>query len=150
MAVSASDLDRFVTAQSRDYARALAELRAGRKQSHWMWYVLPQLRGLGHSHMAHTYGVAGREEAAAYLAHPILGPRLLECVQAVLQHTDLSAEEIFGGIDATKFRSCLTLFAAVAPDERCFQEALSRFYEGQPDDMTLALLRTRAQSGTGP
>ena len=133
-------LERFVQAQQRDYARALAELRAGRKTTHWMWYVLPQLRGLGRSSMAWQYGLDGRDEAAAYAAHPLLGPRLVQCVQALLQHEGRSAAQMLGEVDALKLRSCLTLFAAVAPHETCFAQALQRFYGGEPDPETLRLL----------
>lgn len=138
-------LDRFLQAQERDYAQALAELQAGRKQTHWIWYVLPQLRGLGHSAMAERYGIDGRAEAEAYVAHPVLGPRLVACVRALLSHPNLTAEEMLGGVDAMKLRSCLTLFAEVAPGEGCFAEALGTFYEGQRDTRTLALLN--ASSG---
>lgn len=133
-------LDRFIEAQNRDYNRALAELSAGHKRTHWMWYVLPQLRGLGQSTMAWEYGIDGRAEAEAYIAHPLLGQRLVECVTAVLQHPGKGAAAIFGEVDALKFRSCLTLFATVAPAEPCFREALAVFYRGQPDDKTLTLL----------
>lgn len=141
----ASSLERFVQAQERDYAQALAELQAGRKRTHWIWYVLPQLRGLGHSAMAERYGINGRAEAEAYVAHPVLGPRLVACVRALLAHPDLSAEEMLGGVDAMKVRSCLTLFAEVAPAEQCFAEALGTFYAGRRDARTLGLLR--AESG---
>ena len=133
------DLDRFVRAQDRQYAQALAELKAGRKTSHWIWFVLPQLRGLGRSAMARDYGLAGRTEAQAYLAHPLLGARLRECVQAMLGHTGRSAASILGDIDALKFRSCLTLFDAIS-DERLFRQALDAFYDGERDAATLALL----------
>ncbi len=133
-------LERFVLAQERDYARALAELSAGRKQSHWIWYVLPQLRELGRSQMAREYGIAGRQEALDYVAHPVLGPRLVETVRAVLRHPERAAAEILGEIDAVKFRSCLTLFAQVAPREPVFAQALDVFYGGQADQQTLRLL----------
>lgn len=136
----ADSLQRFVQAQQGDYAQALAELRAGRKTSHWIWYVLPQLRGLGSSPRSQHYGLAGRDEAAAYAAHPLLGPRLVACVQAMLSHPGLGARQILGEVDALKFRSCLTLFAEVAPDEPCFGQALERFYGGQRDPATLRLL----------
>jgi uncharacterized protein (DUF1810 family) len=142
MATDPFALDRFVTAQQRDYAQALAELAAGRKRSHWIWYVLPQLRALGRSQMARDYGIGGLDEAAAYAAHPVLGPRLVECVNTILRHADRSAAEMLGDVDAMKFRSCLTLFAAAAPDEPCFHQALAVFYGGQPDPETLRLLRT--------
>ena len=137
---SPSSLDRFVRAQEKDYAQALAELKAGRKRTHWIWYILPQLRDLGRSPMAREYGIEGRGEAAAYLAHPVLGPRLVACVHAILGHADRSAVEILGEVDAMKFRSCLTLFHAVAPGEACFANALQVFYDGKPDAETLRLL----------
>lgn len=134
------DLQRFVEAQRRDYATALAELRSGRKRSHWMWYVLPQLRGLGMSGMAQRYGIASAHEARAYLAHPVLGPRLRECVAAMTALPGSDAEDVLGGIDALKFRSCLTLFAAVAPGEAGFAAALDKYYGGERDPRTLELL----------
>ncbi|HEY1963530.1 MAG TPA: DUF1810 domain-containing protein [Acidobacteriaceae bacterium] len=140
MSTQSAGLERFVRAQERDYARALRELVAGKKQTHWIWYILPQLRGLGHSQMAREFGIADRKEAADYLAHPTLGPRLVACVNAILRHTDRDADEVLGDIDATKFRSCLTLFATIAPDERCFTSALTAFYQGKPDPETLRLL----------
>lgn len=140
MTTSATELERFVRAQQDHYAQALAELAAGRKRTHWIWYVLPQLRELGRSAMAREFGIRDRDEAAAYLAHPLLGPRLVACVQAMLAHTDQSAVAILGEIDAMKFRSCLTLFAQVAGDAPCFAEALDAFYRGQPDPQTLRLL----------
>jgi uncharacterized protein (DUF1810 family) len=143
-AADADSLDRFVRAQEHDYSTALAELRAGSKMTHWIWYVLPQLRGLGQSHMAQVYGLANREEAAAYARHPVLGPRLVECVNAILAHADRSPVDILGNIDAMKFRSCLTLFIEVAPDETCFQTALDVFYQGQTDAATLRLLGANA------
>jgi uncharacterized protein (DUF1810 family) len=140
-----SPLERFVLAQERDYARALAELSAGRKQSHWIWYVLPQLRELGRSQMAREYGIAGRQEAMDYIAHPVLGPRLVETVRAVLGHPERTAVEILGEIDAVKFRSCLTLFAQIAPGEPVFAQALGVFYRGQADQLTLRLLGVAAR-----
>ena len=134
-----NDLQRFIDAQERDYARALAELQAGRKRSHWIWYILPQIHGLGRSSMSQRYAIQSRAEAEAYLAHPLLGPRLKACVAAILAHRDQSARRILGSPDDLKFRSCLTLFAAVAPDEPLFAEALAAFYEG-PDPETLARL----------
>jgi uncharacterized protein (DUF1810 family) len=133
-------LDRFVGAQQDLYADALAELRDGHKRTHWMWFVLPQLRGLGHSAMAERYGLADADEARAYLAHPVLGPRLLECVRALLAHRHASAEDILGSIDAMKLRSCLTLFMEVAPQVPEFAQALDRFYAGKRDTRTLQLL----------
>ena len=134
------DLGRFVDAQSKDYARALSELRAGRKTTHWMWYVLPQMRGLGASSMATRYGIGSLDEARAYLAHPVLGPRLIECVAAMNGLRGGSAAEVFGAIDAAKFRSCLTLFLAVEPDNAVLREALDKYYAGVADERTLALL----------
>lgn len=133
-------LDRFLQAQARDYAQALAELKAGKKRTHWIWYVLPQLRELGRSQMAREYGIRDRQEAADYLAHPVLGPRLVECVNALLSHPQRSAVEMLGEVDAMKFRSCLTLFAAVGSDEPCFGKALEMFYGGEADGETLSLL----------
>jgi len=133
-------LERFVQAQELDYAQALAELFEGRKRTHWIWYVLPQLRELGRSQMAREYGIADRNEAASYLSHPVLGPRLVACVNAILGHSDRSAIAILGEIDAMKFRSCLTLFAEASPTEPVFALALATFYQGQPDNETLRLL----------
>ena len=141
MNTSSAPLERFVQAQERDYAQALQELEAGQKRTHWIWYVLPQLRELGRSQMAHAYGISGLDEAVAYAVHPILGPRLVESVKAILSHSGRSATEILGDVDALKFRSCLTLFAAAAPDEPSFPAALKAFYGGRPDEETLRLLR---------
>jgi uncharacterized protein (DUF1810 family) len=135
-----SSLDRFVRAQERDYAQALAELKAGRKRTHWIWYILPQLRDLGRSPMAREYGITGRAEAAAYVVHPVLGPRLVACVHAILGHADRTAVQILGEVDAMKFRSCCTLFREVAPGNSCFANALQVFYQGKPDVETLRLL----------
>jgi uncharacterized protein (DUF1810 family) len=137
-------LARFVRAQERDYVQALAELVAGQKRTHWIWYVLPQLRELGRSQMARDYGIADSNEAAAYYAHPVLGPRLVQCVNAVLGHRDTSVVRILGETDAMKFRSCLTLFANVVPDEPVFLDALNTFYEGKPDLETTRILATAA------
>ena len=134
------DLGRFVTAQQDIYARALAELKAGHKQSHWMWFVFPQLAGLGSSPMAIRYAIRSAEEAGAYLAHPVLGARLRESVAAMLAHKDARPEAILGGIDALKFRSSLTLFEAVADDPSPFAAALDTFYDGERDRRTLELL----------
>lgn len=137
----AYDLQRFLQAQQQAYAPALAELQAGRKRSHWIWYIFPQLQGLGNSAMSQRYAIGSLAEARAYLAHPLLGPRLLECVRAMLAHMGSDAEDILGGIDAVKFRSCLTLFAAARRDEAVFDAALRQFFAGQPDPRTLALLQ---------
>lgn len=133
-------LQRFVDAQRDSYAQALAELRAGRKRGHWIWYVLPQLHGLGRSALSQEYGIAGAAEATAYLAHPLLGPRLRECVQALLEHADRPAASLLGELDALKLRSCLTLFASVSPPDSLFQRALDGFFDGAGDPTTLRLL----------
>jgi len=122
------------------YPGALAELRAGRKTGHWIWFVFPQVAGLGRSAMSQQYAIASLDEARAYLAHPILGPRLRECAGAVLATTGRSAEEILGGIDAVKLRSSMTLFHRAAPDEALFVDVLDRFFDGQVDVMTDQLL----------
>ena len=133
-------LQRFLDAQAPVYEAVCAELRAGRKQSHWMWFVFPQLRGLGHSSMAQRYGIASRAEALAYLQHPVLGARLKECMALLLAHRGLSADEILGDIDAMKLRSCATLFAVVAPQEPVFVQVLEQFYFGMRCHRTLELL----------
>lgn len=138
------DLSRFVEAQQNVYAAALAELRAGRKASHWMWFVFPQIAGLGRSPTAQYYALAARDEARAFLAHPILGPRLAISTAAVLAHPDRSAEAIFGSIDAMKFRSSMTLFEAVADDPASFAQALHIFYGGVRDAATLDILKGAA------
>ena len=135
-----NDLQRFVDAQEPRIADAMAELRGGRKRTHWMWFVFPQLRGLGHSQMAWHFGIASRDEAAAFLAHPVLGPRLRECVEAVLAVRGRTAHEIFGSPDDLKLRSCLTLFAEVAGGDSVFDRALRQYFAGQPDPATLDLL----------
>lgn len=134
------DLERFVQAQEPVYATVLAELRAGHKRSHWMWFIFPQIAGLGRSGMAQRYAIASSDEAAAYLAHPLLGRRLRECASIVASHEDLSAEDIFGHPDDLKFRSSMTLFADVAPDEAVFQACIDKYFDGQPDSATLARL----------
>jgi uncharacterized protein (DUF1810 family) len=138
------NLQRFVEAQETVYAEVLAELKAGRKRTHWMWFVFPQLAGLGSSPMARQYAVSDMPEARAYLAHPILGRRLIECVQAMLQHSQLLPRQVLGEIDAVKWRSCLTLFEAVDPGGRVFDAALDQFYAGQRDAATLRLLNRSA------
>ncbi|MBS1819075.1 MAG: DUF1810 domain-containing protein [Acidobacteria bacterium] len=137
-------LTRFVDAQEQMYASALAELKAGRKRSHWIWFVFPQLRGLGFSAMSERYGISGLAEARAYLAHPVLGPRLRECVTAMLTHAGMSADAILGDVDALKFRSCLTLFAEADPSESLFTDALARFFGGERDARTVTTLERRA------
>lgn len=145
-AMADDDLERFVAAQAQNYDDALAELRAGRKRTHWMWYVLPQLRGLGTSPMAQRYGLAGLDEARAYLAHPVLGPRLLDCIAALNALPEgTRAVDVLGGIDALKLRSCLTLFARAAHGEAAapFECALAKYADGELDAATLALLVAR-------
>lgn len=134
------DLDRFVQAQQENYTEALAEMRAGRKRTHWSWYVLPQLRGLGTSPMSVRYGISGLAEAEAYLAHPLLGARLAECVAAIGQHRGLTPELILGPVDARKFHSCITLFARVSEPGSVFHRALAAHFAGEQDPATLARL----------
>ncbi len=131
------DLERFVTAQDSggSYQRAVAELRRGRKTSHWMWFIFPQIAGLGRSAMAQAYAISDLAEAQAYLAHPTLGPRLVECAEIVASHQGLSAEQIFGGIDAIKLRSSMTLFAHADPDQEVFRQVIDQYFEG-PDQET--------------
>lgn len=133
-------LERFVTAQALVYATALAELRSGEKCSHWMWFIFPQLRGLGRSERAHFYGLVDADEAEAYRAHPLLGPRLLECCEAMRKHGDVGAAFVLGPVDAQKWRSTLTLFAALPDANPLFVELLDLFYNGHHDQRTLALL----------
>ena len=133
------DLQRFVDAQAGVYDQALAELSAGAKRSHWMWFIFPQIAGLGFSAMARRYAIASRLEARAYLNHAVLGPRLIACTRAVCRVEGRSAHQIFGSPDDLKFRSSMTLFAAVAEDG-IFVEALRKYYGGQPDEATLQAL----------
>ena len=135
-------LERFVTAQDSGgtYQRALAELRAGRKTSHWMWFIFPQVAGLGFSAMAQRYAISGVAEARAYLGHPVLGPRLRACAGAVAAVDGSTADRILGPVDAMKLRSCMTLFADAAPEEKVFGEVLERYFDGEPDEATLARL----------
>jgi uncharacterized protein (DUF1810 family) len=134
------DLERFIAAQEGVYAGALGELRRGRKTGHWIWFVFPQLVGLGRSDMSRRYGIESLAEARAYLEHPVLGARLRECARAVLATQGASADQIFGPLDATKVRSSMTLFHRAAPDELPFKEMLERFYAGHADEATDALL----------
>ncbi len=140
-----TDLDRFVTAQAPVWSSVTAELAAGQKRSHWMWFIFPQLLGLGRSGMSVRYALAGLGEARDYLAHPLLGPRLGEASDLVLRHPDRTIQAIFGQVDALKFHSCMTLFAAAAPDRPVFQSTLDVFFDGKSDSLTLSLLA--AQSG---
>ena len=141
MAHDPFDLQRFVTAQDPVWEDVLDELRAGRKRTHWMWFVFPQLAALGRSSIARHYGLSGLEEAKAYLAHPVLGARLVECCQVLLQLQDDDPVAIFGPVDAMKLRSCLTLFAEAAPAEAVFRQGLAKYYGGSPDPLTAAALR---------
>lgn len=136
-----NSLNRFFQAQEHDYQTALAEVRAGYKCSHWMWYIFPQLKGLGFSSTAQFYGINGKEEAKAYLEHPVLGARLREITSVLLTLEGKSAVEIFGHTDAMKLRSSMTLFNAVANGEDIFQKVLNKYYGGKSDDITLAMLK---------
>jgi uncharacterized protein (DUF1810 family) len=139
------DLERFVAAQAPVFETALEELRAGRKRSHWMWFVFPQLRGLGHSSTARFYGVGNLDEARAYLAHPLLGARLDLCTRTVNDVQGSSLRAIFGSPDDMKFRSCVTLFSLAAESAaNPFRHALDRWCDGKPDENTLALVTGRA------
>ena len=140
MNLTTQGLDRFVEAQDRVYRAVCDELRAGRKQSHWMWFVFPQLEGLGRSAIARHFGIKSANEAGAYFQRPVLRGRLLECTQLVLAHRSDTAQRIFGSPDDLKFRSCLTLFQYTAREERWFGEALDCFFDGRPDQATLDLL----------
>jgi uncharacterized protein (DUF1810 family) len=136
------ELDRFVKAQEPVYATVLDELRTGHKRSHWMWFIFPQVAGLGRSERSETYAIRSADEAAAYLAHPVLGPRLRTCAGLVAVHEEKRADEIFEPPDDRKFQSSMTLFADVAPHEAVFQNCLDRFFEGRADPATLAFLGT--------
>lgn len=136
------DLERFVQAQNAGgtYQRALDELSRGSKESHWMWFIFPQIAGLGQSPTSRKYAISSLAEAKAYVVHPVLGPRLFDCSWAVAGHTGLSAVRIFGGIDARKLQSSMTLFLRAAPDQPVFQEVLDRYFDGNPDPATDRLL----------
>jgi len=131
------NLTRFVTAQNRIYDEVCSELREGNKRSHWMWFVFPQIKGLGCSPMSQNFAISSIEEARAYLQHPILSPRLLECTQLVNSTTGLTIHQIFGSPDDLKFHSCMTLFAKAAPENKVFEEALRKFFGGRQDQSTL-------------
>lgn len=131
------NLQRFLDAQASVIDRVREELRRGRKSSHWMWFVFPQIEGLGRSPTARFYALRSRDEARAYLEHPVLGPRLVECAQLVNAINEATAEQILGAVDAVKFRSCMTLFAAVAPEQKEFTAALAKYYGGAADGATL-------------
>lgn len=141
------NLRRFVQAQERDYEQALAEIRSGRKRSHWMWYIFPQIAGLGSSPTSRHYAIESRAEAGAYLSHPVLGPRLWESAEVALRVEGRSASEIFGSPDDQKLRSCATLFAFASPEGSVFHRLLDRYFQGQPDERTLKLLDRAWTSG---
>jgi uncharacterized protein (DUF1810 family) len=132
-------MERFIDVQEQHYELALAEVRAGKKQSHWVWYIFPQMRGLGRSYFAHLYGIRDRVEAEEYLNHEVLGKRLREVTTALLAHEGQTAERIFGDLDAMKVRSCMTLFDLISPDD-IFSEVLKRFYNNSRCEITLRLL----------
>lgn len=131
------DLARFVEAQAPVYQQVTSELRAGRKTSHWMWFIFPQIHGLGRSSTAIEYAISGRDEARAYLEHPVLGLRLKECTGLLLEVEGSATAQILGSPDDMKFRSCMTLFAEVSPDDDIFTRALEKYFDGVPDRMTL-------------
>ncbi len=133
-------LQRFLEAQGHVYETVLDELRAGEKSSHWVWHIFPQIKGLGLSGMAQTFALTSLEEAKAYLQHPVLGPRLRECTQLVLNIEGHSAEQIFGYLDNLKLRSCLTLFMTATTDNKVFKDALLKYFDGKPDTVTLDIL----------
>jgi len=141
MSAMTFDLDRFVLAQDGVYGGVLTELRCGIKTGHWIWFVFPQIAGLGYSEMSQRFGIGSLDEARAYLAHPVLGSRLRECVGIVLTIQSRTAEQILGSIDAMKLRSCLTLFHRAAPDEPLFRMYLDRLYSGECDPATDARLQ---------
>ncbi|MDO8355905.1 MAG: DUF1810 domain-containing protein [Nitrospirota bacterium] len=134
------NLQRFLDAQERVYDAVLGELRAGRKSSHWIWFIFPQVTGLGHSGTAQKFAITSLDEAKAYLQHPILGPRLRECTQLSITVDGRSAEEIFSSPDNLKFRSCLTLFMTATTDNKVFKDALLKYFDGKPDTVTLDIL----------
>lgn len=140
-------LNRFARAQEDDYDQALAEIRSGRKHTHWMWYIFPQIDGLGFSSTAKWYAIKSLAEAEAYLNHPVLGPRLVECAEAALSVEGRSANAIFGSPDDMKLRSCATLFARVAPAESVFHRLIDKYFQGRPDEKTLQLLSGAPDAG---
>ena len=131
------DLQRFIDAQQPVFDRVIAELKQGRKRGHWIWFIFPQLKGLGHSSNSEFFGISSLQEAAAYVQHPVLGPRLVQCTELVNSVEGSSAEDIFGEIDAMKFRSSMTLFAKAAPDNRIFAEAIRKYFGGRLDGLTI-------------
>ena len=141
------DLTRFVRAQENEYEQALSEIRSGRKRTHWMWYIFPQLDGLAFSSTSKHYAIKSLAEAKAYLDHPLLGPRLLECAEAVVRVEGRSATDIFGTPDDLKLRSCATLFACVSPRDSAFDRLLTKYYQGERDSRTLQLLGIPPEAG---
>ena len=135
------NLDRFTDAQAQAYARALSEIKAGRKTSHWMWFIFPQIKGLGQSDIAKNYSIKNLDEAAAYLNHPVLGKRLIEICNALLKIDGKTANQIFGNPDDLKLRSSMTLFANVKNADPIFDEVLNKYFNGQPDKLTLQILK---------
>ena len=144
--MASSDLSRFVERQRLEYAGALEEISNGRKVGHWIWFIFPQLAGLGKSAESVTYGVAGLAEARAYMAHPVLGPRLQACAHALLAVEGRNVTEILGDTDAMKLRSCATLFAAVMPAGSVFEQLLAKYYNGERDGLTLRALRAQGET----
>lgn len=140
------NLARFIDAQRDNYDRALAEVRRGHKQTHWMWYIFPQLDGLGSSPTAKRYSIKSIEEAKTYLTHPVLGARLLECAEAVLSVEGRSALDIFGHPDDWKLKSCATLFASISNPDSVFHRIIDKYFDGQQDDKTLGLLEKRKKA----
>ena len=139
--MDSNSLNRFIKAQETMYETALEEMKNGKKESHWIWYIFPQLRGLGYSPNAYTYGINGLEEAKAYLEHPVLSARLIEISTALLSHKGESIEDIMGDIDALKLRSSMTLFALISKDNSVFHQVLDCFYDGNMDELTRKLAK---------
>ena len=135
-----NSLDRFVTAQKLIYPTVLDEIKSGKKRSHWMWFIFPQLRGLGMSSIAHLYGISGLEEAIAYLEHPVLSARLYELCGELLKHKDKSVYDIFGDIDEKKLKSSMTLFALTSEEYTIFDQVLEQFFDGEMDEVTVNLI----------
>ncbi len=142
------NLQRFVDAQQHVFASVIAELGQGSKRGHWMWFIFPQLKGLGRTAQSNFFGISSVQEAAAYLQHPVLGPRLIECTQLVNAIEGRSAEDIFGEIDAMKFRSSMTLFAHATPENQVFTDAMRKYFAGEFDPLTIAYLRKQTSDST--
>jgi uncharacterized protein (DUF1810 family) len=143
------NLERFIEAQRADFERALAEIRTGRKRSHWMWYIFPQIEGLGSSAMSQRYAIGSAAEARAYLEHPVLGARLRTCVEALVSLEGRSAEQIFGFPDDRKLRSCATLFGAVSPAGSVFHRLLEKYFQGEWDPKTIEKIKTEGEEHAG-